>query len=744
MFQGFVHPGLVAGAALAAVPLIIHLLNRQRYKPMEWAAMRFVLAAYRRTRRRVQLENLFLLLLRMGAVALLALAIARPYAAGGGALAPLTEHRRDLVLVIDASASMGYREEVETVFERVGARAAEIIGDLESSRGDRVQLVVAGSRARVFGWQSPDKALSLLSTVTEPTDEMLDLAATLAEVLAIVDEDAAGTSESMVEVRMLTDMQRASFGQTATQEDQGPPPIQRELDGLEAYGVTVVVEDLGPSPNRPANLTLAEVAPTEGDLVAGAPIEVAVRIVNHGTSPRVAERIALSVDGNKLPVQRIDVPAEGAAEAIFTVQFDAPGPHALVAELDGDRLAADDERATVVIAPEPVRVLVVNGSPADELEDDEVGFLMLALEPLQGDAAVLGGDVSPFEADEVTVDALTDPDTDLRAYDVIILGGVAILPESAVTRIEERVASGGALIVALGPRIADLSLINQRLFRADGSGLLPAELVRLVTVARRESYYRVASFDQRHPALSFFADEAWRPFLTEVPLYTFVRCRPLRDARVLAQLDDDASSPLLIERPFDQGRVFLYTSSFNPGWNDVVRSPRTLVPLTHEWLRYAGARREPPRVLAPGTPLRLVVETYPRLAELELPGGDRHPVEGDIEELSDGRWRLPELPGQRTERAGLYVVALDGARNEPFAVQLDPREGDLERLSPGDLTALHPAFTLLERGDDRGRAAAQGPQRGELWRILATLCLLFLIGESLWGAWIGQRRRLPS
>ena len=59
-FEGFLHPALAWGAALAAVPLLIHLLNRQRHRPQPWAAMRFVLAAYRRTRRRAQLENLLL------------------------------------------------------------------------------------------------------------------------------------------------------------------------------------------------------------------------------------------------------------------------------------------------------------------------------------------------------------------------------------------------------------------------------------------------------------------------------------------------------------------------------------------------------------------------------------------------------------------------------------------------------------------------------------------------------------
>src|SRR5689334_17806906 len=101
LFEGFVNPGLLVGASLAAVPLLIHLLNRQRHRPMPWAAMRFVLAAYKKTRRRARFENLILLLLRMAAVALLALAIARPFVGHQNPLAGLTENRRDLVLVLD-------------------------------------------------------------------------------------------------------------------------------------------------------------------------------------------------------------------------------------------------------------------------------------------------------------------------------------------------------------------------------------------------------------------------------------------------------------------------------------------------------------------------------------------------------------------------------------------------------------------------------------------------------------------
>ena len=106
MIEGFLHPGLAWGALLAGVPILIHLLNRQRFSPTPWGAMRFVEAAWRRTRRRMQLENLLLLLLRAGAIALLALALARPFLEESSPLSALTEKRRDLVVVIEDSASM--------------------------------------------------------------------------------------------------------------------------------------------------------------------------------------------------------------------------------------------------------------------------------------------------------------------------------------------------------------------------------------------------------------------------------------------------------------------------------------------------------------------------------------------------------------------------------------------------------------------------------------------------------------
>src|SRR3954453_14362787 len=74
----FLNPLLIWGALLGAIPLIIHLLNRRRFRRVEWAPMRYLKLTIQRNRRRIQLEELFLLLLRPALPVLLFLYLARP------------------------------------------------------------------------------------------------------------------------------------------------------------------------------------------------------------------------------------------------------------------------------------------------------------------------------------------------------------------------------------------------------------------------------------------------------------------------------------------------------------------------------------------------------------------------------------------------------------------------------------------------------------------------------------------
>src|SRR6188768_1575676 len=95
----------VAGAAAISVPIIIHLLNRRKFRIVDWAAMDFLLEADKKNRRRVRLENLLLLLLRCLAVFLIGLLLARPYDSSGLAATIFKNQQFERIVVVDDSLS---------------------------------------------------------------------------------------------------------------------------------------------------------------------------------------------------------------------------------------------------------------------------------------------------------------------------------------------------------------------------------------------------------------------------------------------------------------------------------------------------------------------------------------------------------------------------------------------------------------------------------------------------------------
>jgi hypothetical protein len=744
IFQGFLHPALLWGTALAAVPVLIHILNRRRHRRLAWGAMRFVLAAYKKTRRRVQLENWLLLFLRTAAVLLLALALARPFLGKSSPLAPLTEKRRALVLVLDGSASTGYRE-FESVHTAILARARTLLSELDGTRGDRVHLLEAAAAVRPLSERAPDDALAALATLAQPRDEALDLAALLDELVDLAEEDAGESGQCSLEMRLLTDLQRATFAPAPADAGTQSTRLPAALDRLGELGVTLFVEDLGGGLPRPPNCGIEALAPLSSMLGAGATTEVAVNVQNHGATGRAGVRVALSVDGVRQPSREIDVPARASAAAVFALTLGTPGYHVLSAELEGDRLALDDRRDSVVYVPPPLRVLLVNGDPRDDIALDEVGILRAVLEPPRDDApaGAPAGAFTPFQCEEVSTAALATLAPELARFDVLVAANVASFPADLVEALEPWVARGGALLVTLGDRSSEpaaLEALNARLWRADESGLLPARLVRAVAVPDRyASYFRAATFDSTHPALAFFGDERWRPYLSELPIYAFVASEPLAAAHVLARLDDEESSPLLVERAYERGSVLLWTTSIDGDWNVFPQSPATLIPLLHELLRHAGRVSRPARDVAVGGALELELEAFPRAAELVRPDGSRTPLSGEASEVARGLWRLP--PTGPLDRAGLWHVETEGGPALAVASLFDPREGDLERLGGDELEAQHPVWRLTRGTDSAGAGGDDALERGELWRPLAAAALLFLLLETLWSAWIARARR---
>src|SRR6266446_7009560 len=141
MTFGLLNILMLAGLAGLAIPPLIHLLHRRRFDVVDWGAMQF-LQVSEATRRRLLIEELLLMLLRMGLIALLVLALAAPYA-----VSPLLAEvggrpNRDVVLIFDGSYSMGLTDsQGQTPHELAKAWAEAFLNDL--TPGDSVAVLQA-------------------------------------------------------------------------------------------------------------------------------------------------------------------------------------------------------------------------------------------------------------------------------------------------------------------------------------------------------------------------------------------------------------------------------------------------------------------------------------------------------------------------------------------------------------------------------------------------------------------------
>src|ERR1700722_8431113 len=144
----FLNFGALFGLSAIAIPIIIHLLNKFQVKEVTWAAMRFLRESIEKNQRRLQMEDILLLLLRCLLIALLILALSRPTwqsnAKSSGS------HQVTGVIIIDNSYSMGLTNGIQTSLQRAQAAAEQIIDTFPTGSSsalyfaaDNVQPVIA-------------------------------------------------------------------------------------------------------------------------------------------------------------------------------------------------------------------------------------------------------------------------------------------------------------------------------------------------------------------------------------------------------------------------------------------------------------------------------------------------------------------------------------------------------------------------------------------------------------------------
>lgn len=752
----FLNPALLAGALLFAVPLIIHLLNRQRHRKRPWAAMEFLLRAYQKQRNRLRNENLLLLLLRCLVPVLLALAIARPMLQQASALLA-TQGTVHHVIVLDGSYSMGaHADGAQGPFDHGRALIGRLLERFEANehRTDKFSLVLAGVRPRFLVRGDLDVAVAKNQwlALQKPEDGAGDLTDALHQVAQALEE----SKDPAVEIYVLSDLQVRSLGKAAPGPTGPTGPLQADtlrdvVEGLhKREGTRLHWIDVGPfaaarTGGTIDNQQVTDLRIDQPAAVLRTPVEFVASLKNRGLSQSPFE-VTLDVDGSEPMRKVVSVPAGADGEADFQVSFREGGRRRVRVQIQNDGLPADDERYLTVEVRDRVRVLLVDGAAGGDplrahrqlwqrvLDPDPTALPTFAVETVDA-LALLGGQCVP------------------KNHDVIVLADVDRLNQRAAAALGDALRAGSGLCVVYGDQ-TDADSFNL-LLHAAGDGPQPFRLARILGGAAGSSVVRAPAMTApEHPLWKEFEEPVYREVFQSIPVWRWFGVAPdslHEDATVLARVTDAEQSPLLVARTFGEGRAVFVLSMMAPEyradrWNRF-DDPIVAFPLLHGIAQWLALPAHDPFRVAVGGELTCSLPARPEDVQVQRPerdGRGKTPLAEDPRPLPGGRFLLP--PFHDTVHAGFYVVDLVLDREAgkdplslPFAVNVDPDEGDLRYLAHEDARQALGIDRILD-GLPAAATVADDADQNELGPLLLLLTLLFVVGEAALARWVSVRR----
>jgi hypothetical protein len=696
----------------AAVPLLIHLWARRKYRQEPWAAMAFLAAAIRNSARRVKFQQWLLLVLRTATLLLFAVALADPQWLGrsSGGDNQSAGHTY-VILVFDASYSMDFRTDETTRLAVSKKRAAELIE--RRGRGDGYSLILMAEPPRIVISDPAFDTQQVRSEIDnlQVSHSSANLVATLAEIEALLGRDTLHPGPrapfTRTQIYFFTDLQRLTWKEIDSTD------CQERLARLQRLAALSVI-DVGADDESNLAVAHLSVESAAGRQLA-APTEVRFRaeIQSFAREDKANQAVEILVDGQPAFEQRLSIPASGRATMSVAHRFELPGEHVVEARLADDPLLLDNRRWLVVRMPRTIRVLCIGSHPS------ETKFLALALDPEHQ----VGGSIEVKQASESHL-----VEADLVQFDCIFLSNIGRFTREEATALGNYVEAGGGLVVFLGDQV-QLDSYNQ--LRIADQSLLPARL--LDPMPAKVEGYRFDPLDYRHPLLAPFQGFTRAGLLT-TPVWKYIRATPLEGSSVaLAFVGGD---PAIVEGRAGRGRCVLVTTAASAGSFDRSTQPSmpwtawsswpSFPPLVHEMLRLTLANKDKAHNLIVGDDLAGIIKasTQPRTVTVSSPGAIAERFATQLQG-SDVVWDFG-----RVTTSGIYEAQV-GNTTERYAVNLNTRESDLVRFDP---QLLPPSFGHSTSGfaDQPPSRALSYSNSASRWFLSAVLLLLIAESSVAW------------
>jgi len=720
----FLNAALVAGMAAVAIPIIIHLFHRSKFKIVPWGAMHLLEAVLRKNTKRLKLEQLILLLIRCSIPVALALCMARPVITG---LDPLLKNNKiSTVLILDNSYSMEAGGPANSNFQKAKEAARQIVDNLVPG-SDVAVVQMAGGASMLL-----DEPTFDLDRVRGELGKMRAGygAADVLDAVKVARAVQPRLNHLNREIIVLTDFQKVTWA-----DPQGlPAPERARIAGQLAEGKTpprLTFFHVGGEVTE--NISVDKLSFNREILGVGQQLRVRVPIQNHGEQEFRDLRVIFKVDGKERSVSTTSLGAREKGQVLFTHTFDTSGSHVIEVIAEGDPLVADNMMMASIPVWDRLPVLLVSGDMNPEPLMGETDFVEIALRPF-GNAKVELADLITTK----TVDARELDAKMLAESRVVMLANVSQLNDVQLKALEGFVREGGGVLVFPGNRI-NSAWYNTSLL-AGGKGLLPLPVTSLSGSTNAGTRATIVSQHYEHPALEMFNDPR-NGNLSEADIRLWYKMREDTSRTgdsgitVLARLD--TGDPFLVEKKFGEGRVLSCAVPCDAEWTNLPARPFYL-PLMQQLVTYLASKVYPPRNVDVGKPLVAFLPSADsgKKAILTDPEGKAR----EIVIGTKGTRAIAEFG--ETQRPGLYVLDAPNNNRIHFVVNVDRKESDLSQLPDSEVQTVAKAMgaSVVKTFNDY-RALDQQRRFGqEIWQLLLAIMVGLLFLELILEQVFARRR----
>ena len=661
----FINTSILLFAVAIAVPLLIHLFNKQRKKKIKFSSIRFLQLLEKQRLKRIKLYDYLLILLRTLILLVLIIAFARPTLTSSSFFSS-GNARTTSVIIFDTGINMSRYDESGSRFGRAQSALKRLME--KSNPEDEVFIIPSNSPGNVLTTQRSSSSLKASLVHGKWTSAFK-------EAIKLFKENPNFNQE----LHIISDFQ--------FKED--------DFDSFlsEIEGIRIFLIKIGNDPDT--NIGIKSVEIKNQIFEVNKPILIETHLIDSSPEQSDPVEVHLFIDKKRMAHQRVLVNAQQSERVDLSFSPKSSGNLSGYVEISDDDLLADNRYYFSLKIPSDLKLLFIDDNPSM--------FFRAALRSLsdQSDIQIILEKYNSWARQN------------FLAFDMIILSNFSRLDPAIIQRLNNFLGKGGSLLLIPG-----LNTIPSEYNQLANSIGISVFINNLITTRNKNEFYYLKQPNLNHPLFTgLFKTED--PDLSKPKFYKYFKfSSSANDQTILSYQNND---PFLIQTEHKKGSIFILSTYIDDSWTDI-QYRGIFLPMLSRIISYGASFSSQIQTSATVEQDQIVDINYTlQTGEffIKSPDGEKTRI------VPQQRDQVLQFNLNNIQRPGIYHIM--AGENIIYSIPANAQTYAIHQpFMDLDEIDKHETVQLFSENDNFEDAIIQARFGSELWKLFIILALLFI------------------